>query len=170
MHKLTPRERLERCYFHQETDRPGVYVRRGWPKDDPTYDPLIKLVDERTDLKFGWSLKTPPAGIRMELEAVHGAPGVVVSLDSPFVAAAARAVEEGFGRSPVMIREGGSIPIVTKFCETLNVDALLLGWGLDDDNTHSPNEKFSLADFHRGIKAGARLLHELSRIEIEPAE
>lgn len=66
MHKLTPRERLERCYFHQETDRPGVYVRRGWPKDDPTYDPLIKLVDERTDLKFGWSLKTPPAGIRME--------------------------------------------------------------------------------------------------------
>ena len=111
-----------------------------------------------------------PAGIRMELEAMHGAPGVVVSLDSPFVGAAARAIEDGFGRSPVMIREGGSIPIVTEFCKQLGAEALLLGWGLDDDNTHSPNEKLSLADFHRGIKSSARLWHELSRIEIEPAE
>jgi succinyl-diaminopimelate desuccinylase len=45
----------------------------------------------------------------------------------------------------------------------LGVDTLLLGWGLDDDNTHSPNEKFSLADFHRGIKASAHLWNELSR-------
>jgi len=66
MKKLTPRERLERAYFHQEMDRPGVYIRRGWPKDDPTYAPLIKLVDEKTDLKFGWSLKSPSAGIRTE--------------------------------------------------------------------------------------------------------
>ena len=66
MQKLTARQRLERCYFHQETDRPGVYVRRGWPKDDSTYEPLIKLVDGQTDLKFGWSLRMPGSGVRTE--------------------------------------------------------------------------------------------------------
>ena len=88
----------------------------------------------------------------------HGAPGVVVRLDSPYMAAASRAIEAGFGRAPVFIREGGSIPVVSTFHEKLGVDTLLLGWGQDDDNTHSPNEKFCLADFHRGIKASAQLV------------
>ena len=106
-----------------------------------------------------------PPGIAMELVEMHNAPGVVVSLDSPYVSAAARAIEHGFGCPPVYIREGGSIPIVTAFRERLGVDTLLLGWGQDDDNTHGPNEKFSLADFHRGIKASTYLWNELSRIE-----
>lgn len=101
-------------------------------------------------------------GIEMELIAYHGARGVVVPLDSPHVAAAARAIEHGFGKPPVYIREGGSIPVVSTFREKLGVDTLLLGWGQDDDNTHSPNEKFCLADFHRGIKASAHLWQELS--------
>jgi len=108
-----------------------------------------------------------PPGISMELEDMHGAPGIVVPLDSPFMSAAATAIEHGFGRSPVFIREGGTIPVVTEFTEKLGADALLLGWGLDDDNTHSPNEKFSLADFHRGIKASAHLWQELSKIVID---
>ena len=78
--------------------------------------------------------------------------------------AAAKAIEHGFGKRPVFIREGGSIPIVTTFQRKLGVDTLLLGWGLDDDNTHSPNEKFCLADFHRGIKASAYLWDELSKL------
>ena len=106
-----------------------------------------------------------PPGVTMELVDMHGAPGVVVSLESPYMEAAAKAIEHGFGRSPVFIRTGGSIPIVTDFKEALNADPLLLGWGLDDDNTHSPNEKFCLADFHRGIKASAYLWRELSRVE-----
>jgi succinyl-diaminopimelate desuccinylase len=65
----------------------------------------------------------------------------------------------------VFIREGGSIPVVSDFKQQLGVDTLLLGWGLDDDNTHSPNEKFSLADFHRGIKSSARLWKELATIK-----
>jgi acetylornithine deacetylase/succinyl-diaminopimelate desuccinylase-like protein len=105
-----------------------------------------------------------PAGIQMELIDFHGAPGVMTPLESPFIAAAARAIEHGFGRRPVFIREGGSIPIVTAFHEQLGVDTLLLGWGLDDDNTHSPNEKFRLLDFHRGIKASARLWQELAAV------
>ena len=105
-----------------------------------------------------------PPGIRMELIDMHGSPGVLVPLDSPYVEAAARAIDHAFGRRPVMTREGGSIPIVTAFHETLGADTLLLGWGQDDDNTHSPNEKFSLEDFHRGIKASAALWKELAQV------
>jgi acetylornithine deacetylase/succinyl-diaminopimelate desuccinylase-like protein len=104
-----------------------------------------------------------PPGIEIEMKISHGSPGVVVPLESPYVAAASRAIEKGFGKAPVFIREGGSIPIVGAFREQLGIDTLLLGWGLDDDNTHSPNEKFCLADFHRGIRASAHLWNELSR-------
>jgi succinyl-diaminopimelate desuccinylase len=106
-----------------------------------------------------------PPGIRLDLIDMHGAPGVVVPLDSPYVAAARRAIERGFGRAPVLMREGGSIPVVATFRDLLGVDTLLLGWGLDDDNTHSPNEKFCLADFQRGIRASAYLWEELSKTE-----
>jgi acetylornithine deacetylase/succinyl-diaminopimelate desuccinylase-like protein len=108
-----------------------------------------------------------PPGIEIELIDMHGGSGVLVPLDSPFVAAADRAIEQGFGVKPVFTREGGSIPIVSTFRQTLGVDTLLLGWGLDDDNTHSPNEKFCLADFHRGIKASAHLWGELGKISLE---
>src|SRR5439155_18022896 len=106
-----------------------------------------------------------PTGVEVELIESHGAKAVVVPLDSPYVAAAQKAIEDGFGKAPVFMREGGSIPIVTNFRERLGVDTLLLGWGLDDDNTHSPNEKFCLADFHRGIKASAHLWDQLSLLK-----
>jgi acetylornithine deacetylase/succinyl-diaminopimelate desuccinylase-like protein len=109
-----------------------------------------------------------PPGIQMELIDMHAAPGVVVPLDSPYVAAARRAIEHGFGRAPVIMREGGSVPIVGTFHDLLGVDTLLLGWGLDDDNTHSPNEKFCLADFHRGIRASAALWQELANVTPSP--
>jgi succinyl-diaminopimelate desuccinylase len=105
-----------------------------------------------------------PPGIQMELVDHHGAPGVVVSLDSPYIEAAAAAIEAGFGRAPVFIREGGSIPIVTTFADELGADVLLLGWGQNDDNTHSPNEKFSLDDYHRGTRASAHLWSELAKL------
>ncbi|NQT37777.1 MAG: dipeptidase [Planctomycetes bacterium] len=106
-----------------------------------------------------------PPGIEMELVEHHGAPGVLVPPESPYVQAAARAIEDAFGCPPVFTREGGSIPIVSTFRETLGADTLLIGWGQDDDNTHSPNEKFSLADFHRGIRASARLWAELAKVK-----
>jgi acetylornithine deacetylase/succinyl-diaminopimelate desuccinylase-like protein len=108
-----------------------------------------------------------PPGIAMELVEHHGAPGVVMPLESPYLQAAAAAVEAGFGRRPVFIREGGSIPIVNIFASVLNADVLLLGWGQNDDNPHSPNEKFSLADYHRGARASAALWQELSAITIK---
>jgi len=110
-----------------------------------------------------------PPGIKMELSELASSPGLLVPLDSPYIQAAARAIEQTFGRSPVFTREGGSIPIVAALHETLKADTLLLGWGQDDDNTHGPNEKLSLADFHRGIRASARLWRELSRIDVGAA-
>jgi len=104
-----------------------------------------------------------PPGIELEMEVLSGSEAVVVPLDSPYVRAASRVIEQAFGRAPVYMREGGSIPIVRNFKDQLGVDTLLLGWGLDDDNTHSPNEKFCLADFHRGIKASAHLWNELAK-------
>jgi succinyl-diaminopimelate desuccinylase len=107
-----------------------------------------------------------PAGIKLELIDMHGAPGVTIPLDSPFMMAAGNAIEKGFGKRPVFVRTGGSIPVVTAFSERLGVDTLLLGWGQDDDNMHSPNEKFSLADFHRGIKASSFLWSELAKVPV----
>ena len=131
----------------------------------------FRLVPDQDPEKIAAELKEMlqqlcPPGIEIELSQTHGAPGVVVSLESPYIAAAARAIERGFGRPPVFIREGGSIPVVTTFHERLGAEVLLLGWGLDDDNAHGPNEKFCLADFHRGIKASACLWQELSKIEV----
>lgn len=103
-----------------------------------------------------------PPGIEMELIDMHGANGVVVSLDNPFMQLAANAVEKGFGTRPVFTRSGGSIPVVLYFRELLDIDTMLLGWGQDDDNLHSPNEKFSLDDFYRGIRSSAWLWKELA--------
>ena len=77
--------------------------------------------------------------------------------------AAAKAIERSFDVAPVLIREGGSIPVVTTFRDLLGVDTLLLGWGQDTDNLHSPNERFSLEDFARGTRASAFLWEELAR-------
>ena len=62
-----------------------------------------------------------------------------------------------------MIREGGSIPVVSSFRDLLGVDTLLLGWGQNTDNLHSPNEHFRLEDFHRGTRASAHLWRELAQ-------
>ena len=88
-----------------------------------------------------------PAGIEMELIDMHGANGVVVSLDNPFMQHAARAIEKGFGTKPVFTRSGGSIPVVLSFRELLGIDTMLLGWGLDDDNLHSPERKIFAGRF-----------------------
>ncbi len=104
-----------------------------------------------------------PKGVTYEIINHHGAPAVLVNTDTPGVLAAVRAIEVGFGKKPVFIREGGSIPVVGLIKQQLDVDTLLLGWGQNDDNLHGPNEKFAIADFHRGIKSSAYLLAELGK-------
>lgn len=105
-----------------------------------------------------------PPGIEMKIVSHHAGKAIVVPLGSPGLAAAAKAIEAAFGVAPAFIREGGSIPIVASFKAHLGADSLLIGFGLPDDNTHSPNEKFCLKDFHRGIKTSVYLLDELGRL------
>ncbi len=103
-----------------------------------------------------------PPGIALEFKAQHGCPAALCDLNSPYMAAASRAVATGFGKEPVLMREGGTIPVVGSFKEILGVDTLLLGWGQNTDNLHSPNERFSLEAFHQGIHASAALWQELA--------
>ena len=105
-----------------------------------------------------------PAGVKLKLTPDHGAPAMVAETNSPFVQAAKEAIASSFGVTPVLIREGGSIPIVTRFQEVLGCDCLLLGWGLSEDNLHTPNEKFRVADFHRGILASALLWKNIGNL------
>ncbi len=106
-----------------------------------------------------------PEGIRIEVVDLHGGPGVVVNPHSPYIAAAQHAIAAAFGKQAVLIREGGSIPIVANMVEKLGADVLLLGWGLDDDGAHSPNEKFCIQDYFHGIRASGHLWHELSQVQ-----
>lgn len=101
-------------------------------------------------------------GVTLEFTSAHGCPGFAFDTSSPYMRAAERAIERAFGTRPVFIREGGSIPVVATFRELLAIDTLLLGWGQNTDNLHSPDEHFSLADFQRGILASALLWHELA--------
>ncbi|NOX56505.1 MAG: dipeptidase [Planctomycetes bacterium] len=100
-------------------------------------------------------------GLTMEIVPHHGGQPVLFDPNSPAMHAARRAIERAFGVAPVMIREGGSIPVVASFREILGVDTLLLGWGQNTDNLHSPNERFRLIDFRRGTRASAYLWPEL---------
>ncbi len=104
-----------------------------------------------------------PRGVKINIHELHGAEAVLISRDQPSVQAARRAIEIGFGKPPVFIREGGSIPIVNLLKEMLGSDdILMMGWGSPDDGAHSPNERFFLDDFHRGIRSAAALLYELA--------
>jgi succinyl-diaminopimelate desuccinylase len=108
--------------------------------------------------------KICPPTVRLEIEAGHGAEAYLVSPRSREARAALRALEAAFGCQPVLMREGGSIPIVNDFKKILGADSLLLGLGLPDGNAHSPNEKFNLDCFAQGQLMSAHLWQELSRI------
>jgi acetylornithine deacetylase/succinyl-diaminopimelate desuccinylase-like protein len=89
---------------------------------------------------------------------IHSGDPIVVSTDNPYVKAATDAMHEVFGKETVFVRGGGSIPIVGDFVRELKTPAVLMGFGLPDDNLHAPNEKFNLANFHRGIESIVRFL------------
>jgi acetylornithine deacetylase/succinyl-diaminopimelate desuccinylase-like protein len=105
--------------------------------------------------------KICPPTIRLEIEAGHGADPYLVSPTGAHAQAALRAVRAAFGREPMLLREGGSIPIVNDFKKVLGAETLLLGLGLPDDNAHSPNESFDLDNFENGQRMSALLWQEL---------
>jgi len=95
----------------------------------------------------------------------HGAsPASQMSIDHPAFEAARAALSREWPRPAAYVGAGGSIPIAGHFKEILGMDAMLIGFGKDDDQIHSPNEKYDLSSFHRGIRSWARILDELSQL------
>jgi acetylornithine deacetylase/succinyl-diaminopimelate desuccinylase-like protein len=99
-----------------------------------------------------------PKGCVVEVRLIHSAEPIVVSTDNEFVRAAVKAMHEVFAKETVFVRGGGSIPIVGDFVRELKTPTVMMGFGLPDDNLHAPNEKFHLANFHRGIESIVRFL------------
>ncbi len=108
--------------------------------------------------------KQCPKTVTMEIKSGNGAEAYLVLPTSDMVHAGERALQSVFGARPRFIREGGSIPVVTDFQEILGLQSLLVGLALPDDNAHSPNEKFELANFTRGMAFSVELWKELSKV------
>jgi acetylornithine deacetylase/succinyl-diaminopimelate desuccinylase-like protein len=103
-----------------------------------------------------------PATVALKITRMHGGKPWMTSYDNPYVQAAGRAIEKGFGRKPVFTREGGSIPVVSTFQEELGLPSVLFGVGLPDENAHAPNEKLDVENFQGGIIASAILYEEIA--------
>ncbi len=99
-----------------------------------------------------------PAGAKAEFQMFSGSPGIEMNLDTPWVRAAQAVLSDEYGKPAVLMGSGGSIPVVMSLKQVLGIDSLLMGFGLDDDQVHSPNEKFEQRCFHHGIRSHVRLL------------
>lgn len=93
-----------------------------------------------------------PDSVRVKVTPHHGGEAAVVSTGSVAYKAAEKAMEESWGKTPIPTREGGSIPIVALFQKVLELDSILLGFGLDEDAIHSPNESYGLFNYYKGIE------------------
>ena len=123
----------------------------------------LRLVPDMTPAESFGQLKSYvesicPKGIQLEVRLIHSGDPIVVSTDNAYVKAAVSAMRDVFGKETVFVRGGGSIPVVGDFVRHLKIPAVLMGFGLPDDNLHAPNEKFHLANFHRGIESIVRFL------------
>jgi Acetylornithine deacetylase/Succinyl-diaminopimelate desuccinylase and related deacylases len=93
-----------------------------------------------------------PASVTVKVTSLHGGQGYVCPVDFPGYIAAENAYFESFGKKPVPVRSGGSIPIISTFEEVLGIKSILMGFGLESDAIHSPNENYPLANFYKGIE------------------
>jgi len=126
----------------------------------------FRLVADQTpekvaDLVKAHVAKVAPPGVKVTVEALHGAEPVTVDATGEIAEKALAAMADVWGTQALRIRTGGSIPIVGTFSQVLDVPVLLMGFGLEDDNLHSPNEKFDLVNFHDGARAVVRFFDRL---------
>jgi acetylornithine deacetylase/succinyl-diaminopimelate desuccinylase-like protein len=129
----------------------------------------MRLVPNQDPKKIGdlfeaYLEKVAPKTVEMKVTRMHGGKPWMTAFDNPYVQAAGRAIEQGFGQRPVFNREGGSIPVVSTFQEELGVPCVLFGVGLPDENAHAPDEKLDLGNFHNGVIASAFLYREIGTL------
>jgi acetylornithine deacetylase/succinyl-diaminopimelate desuccinylase-like protein len=114
---------------------------------------------------FEWCKARTPAGCRWEFADHGGGAPASVSVESRWLAIAAEAVFAAVGIEPHLVKTGGSIPVAAMLKGVLNIDAVFMGFGLDDDRVHSPNEKFELECFRAGSRAHVHFMDRLSRVK-----
>ncbi len=127
----------------------------------------FRLVDDQDPAKVSDAFKAfvrarIPADCSVEFIKHKGSRALALPFDMPDLVAAKTALQDEWGVAPVTIGSGGSIPIVGDFKRMLGLDSLLVGFGLDDDRVHSPNEKYDLTSFHKGTRSWARILAALA--------
>jgi acetylornithine deacetylase/succinyl-diaminopimelate desuccinylase-like protein len=125
------------------------------PDQDP--EKIAKIVEKHIR-------KLLPKTFTMKFEVLSMGKPWAAPYDHPYFQAAHSALEKGFGKRAVFIREGGSIPFVTQMYDTFNVPCILLGFGLPDENAHAPNEHICLENYFGGIKAVAHFYQELGKL------
>lgn len=125
----------------------------------PDQDP-----DEIAHLFMSYVQSILPPSILVQFKYHGGARASISDRHTPAMQAAAEAYETGFGTAPVFMREGGSIPVVAQFQAFLGLETVLMGFGLDDDRIHSPNERFYLPNFARGIQTSIAFMESYARL------
>ncbi|MFZ5947054.1 MAG: dipeptidase [Stygiobacter sp.] len=105
-----------------------------------------------------------PNWVKVEVKMLHYGYPAMTSIDDPTIKAASNALKKAFKKDPVFTREGGSIPIIVDFMKQLKAPAILMGFGLDTDDIHSPNEHFRLENFEKGLLSSAYFLNEMANI------
>ncbi len=125
----------------------------------PDQDPA-----EITRLVHDFLVEIAPPTVTVEVKDLTGGESAITPRDIPEMQAAAQAYAKGFGQRPIFVREGGSIPVVTHLQKILGLNTVLMGFGLPDDRLHSPNEKFHLPNFYRGIETVIHFWHLLADI------
>lgn len=165
---------LERVWVRPSLDVNGIWGGHTKPGESMTVLPArasakvsMRLVPDQDPQDIARKLEKhlrahlPPTVTLERFRDLHGGSPWTTSADHAAVRAAFRAVEKGFGKSPVPTREGGSIPIVADFQEVLEAPVVLMGFGLPDERAHGPNEHFDLGNFHNGIRSAAWYLEEI---------
>jgi acetylornithine deacetylase/succinyl-diaminopimelate desuccinylase-like protein len=121
--------------------------------------------DKIAELFEAYVRKVTPKTVELKVTRMHGGKPWMTEIGNPYVQAAARAIELGFGKRPVFTREGGSIPVVSTFQEQLGIPTVLFGIGVPDENAHAPNEKLDLGNFFGGVIAAAYLYQEIAGVQ-----
>lgn len=123
-----------------------------------------RLVPNQDHVKIGkmfedYFVSIAPDSVKVKVETLHGGQAYVCPIDLPAYKAAEKSLKKLFGKTPVPVRSGGSIPIISTFEEKLGIKSLLMGFGLESDAIHSPNENYPLNNFYAGIEAITDFYH-----------